>query len=165
VSSEESRSPAEGDTAPDFELETDDGARVRLGDLRGRAIVLFFYPKDGTPGCTLEACEFRDGFGRFEAEGALVFGVSPDSVSSHARFRSKHDLNFPLLADTDHEVAERYGVWKEKSMYGKKFWGVERSTFLIDEEGRIVRVWRRVRPRGHAEEVAQALSADGPRSS
>lgn len=165
MSSEESRSPAEGDIAPDFDLETDDGSRVRLGDLLGQRIILFFYPKDNTPGCTLEACEFRDNLGRFEGEGAQVFGISPDPVSSHARFKSKHDLNFPLLADTDHAVAERYGVWKEKSMYGRKFWGVERTTFLIDEKGTIVRVWRRVRPRGHAGEVAEALVADGPRAS
>lgn len=155
----------EGDSAPDFDLETDDGSRIRLGDLRGRTIVLFFYPRDDTPGCTIEACEFRDGLGRFDDGGALVLGISPDPVASHARFRSKHDLNFPLLADTDHEVAERYGVWKEKSMYGKKFWGVERSTFLIDEEGTIVRVWRRVRPRGHAGKVAEALPTDAPLSS
>jgi peroxiredoxin Q/BCP len=148
----------EGDAAPDFELPSDDGTSVRLRDLRSRKVVLFFYPKDDTPGCTIEVCEFRDESGRFEAEDAVVLGVSPDPVPRHAKFKNKHDLNFPLLADEDHAVAEAYGVWKEKSMYGRIYWGIERSTFLIDEEGSIVKAWRRVRPKGHAQEVATALS-------
>jgi len=148
----------EGDPAPDFTLPTGDGSRVTLSELRGRPVVLYFYPKDDTPGCTTEACQFRDAMPRFEAEDAVVLGVSPDGPESHRKFAEKYDLDFPLLADEDHEVAEAYGVWKEKKMFGNTFWGVERSTFLVDEEGRIRRAWRRVRPDGHAEEVARELS-------
>ncbi len=148
-----------GDTAPEFNLPSDDGSRIRLGDLRGRKVVLFFYPKDNTSGCTTEACEFRDASDRFEVEGAVVLGVSPDPITAHVKFKRRYDLNFPLLADVDHAVAEAYGVWKEKSMYGRTFWGVERSTFLIGEEGAIVEDWRRVRPKGHAEAVALELSS------
>lgn len=147
----------EGDLAPEFTLPSDDGSTISLSDLRGKKVILYFYPKDDTSGCTTEACEFRDALPRFEEEGAVVLGVSPDSVSSHVKFKEKYDLNFPLLADEDHEVAEAYGVWKEKSMYGRKYWGVERSTFLIDEEGKIRSAWRKVRPKGHAEKVAEAL--------
>jgi thioredoxin-dependent peroxiredoxin len=148
----------EGDQAPEFRLQADDGTTVSLADLRGRRVVLYFYPKDDTSGCTKEACEFRDALPRIEEAGAVVLGVSPDPVESHRKFKEKYDLNFPLLADEDHRVAEAYGVWKEKSMYGRKFWGVERSTFLIDGEGRVERAWRRVRPGGHAEEVTGLLS-------
>lgn len=148
----------EGDRAPSFDLAADDGSRVRLDDLRGRRVVLYFYPKDDTSGCTVEACEFRDALPRIDAADAVVLGISPDSVSSHVKFKSKYDLNFPLLADEDHAVAEAYDVWKEKSMYGRTYWGVERSTFLIDEGGRVGKVWRRVRPAGHAEEVTAALT-------
>jgi len=147
----------EGDAAPDFELPADDGSTISLAGLRGRKVVLYFYPKDDTSGCTTEACEFRDALPRFEEDGAVILGVSPDSVASHRKFKEKYDLNFLLLADEAHEVAEAYGVWKEKSMFGNKYWGVERSTFLIDEEGRVQRAWRRVRPKGHAEKVAEAL--------
>ena len=147
----------EGDPAPAFDLPSDDGPEVCLVDLRGKKVVLFFYPKDNTSGCTTEACEFRDEIHRFEAGNAVVLGVSPDPVASHRKFRSKYELNFPLLVDHDHVVVEAYGVWKEKSMYGRTYWGVERSTFLIDEGGTIARVWRKVRPRGHAETVAEAL--------
>ena len=147
----------EGDAAPDFELPADDGSTISLAGLRGRKVVLYFYPKDDTSGCTTEACEFRDALPRFEEDGAVILGVSPDSVASHRKFKEKYDLNFLLLADKAHEVAEAYGVWKEKSMFGNKYWGVERSTFLIDEEGRVQRAWRRVRPKGHAEKVAEAL--------
>jgi len=147
----------EGAQAPEFDLPADDGSRVRLADLRGRKVVLYFYPKDDTSGCTTQACEFRDSLDRIDEAGAVVLGVSPDPVSSHVRFKEKHDLNFPLLADVDHGVAEAYGVWKEKSMYGRKYWGIERSTFLIDEEGRILKAWRKVRPKGHAAEVQGAL--------
>ncbi|NIP57670.1 MAG: thioredoxin-dependent thiol peroxidase [Gemmatimonadetes bacterium] len=149
----------EGDRAPGFTLPSDDGPEVSLEDLRGRRVVLYFYPKDDTPGCTTEACEFRDAMPRFEERGAVVLGVSPDGVESHRKFKEKHDLDFPLLADEDHEVAEAYGVWKEKSMYGRTFWGVERSTFLIDDDGRIERVWRKVRAKGHAAAVAEAVEA------
>lgn len=150
----------DGDAAPTFDLPADDGSRVRLEDLRGRRVVLYFYPKDDTSGCTKEACEFRDTLPRIDSSNAVVLGVSPDSVSSHVKFKSKYDLNFPLLADEDHAVAEAYGVWKEKSMYGRTYWGVERSTFLIDEDGSVARVWRRVHPVGHAEEVMTALASD-----
>ncbi len=150
--------PQEGDRAPDFTLPSDEEGEVSLSELRGRKVVLYFYPKDDTSGCTVEACEFRDTLPRFEQADAVVLGVSPDPVSSHRKFRDKHDLNFPLLADEDHQVAGAYGVWKEKSMYGRKYRGVERSTFLIDEEGRIEKAWRRVRPEGHAEEVAEEVA-------
>jgi thioredoxin-dependent peroxiredoxin len=147
----------EGKLAPDFELPADDGSTVRLSEFRGSTVVLYFYPKDDTPGCTSQACDFRDNLGRIHSQDAAVLGVSPDSVESHRKFKEKHDLNFPLLADEDHEVAEAYGVWKEKSMYGRKFWGVERSTFLIDPEGRVRKLWRRVKPKGHVEAVAEVL--------
>ncbi len=148
----------EGDRAPDFALPGDHGSVVRLSDLRGRPVILYFYPKDDTSGCTVEACEFRDAMPRFESLDAAVFGISPDPVESHKRFSGKFELNFPLLADEDRAVAEAYGVWREKSMYGKKYMGIERSTFLIDDEGVIRRAWRKVTPRGHAAEVATALS-------
>ena len=151
--------PDTGDRAPDFSLEADNGKDVRLSDLRGRKVVLYFYPKDDTSGCTTEACEFRDLIPRFTSGDALVYGVSPDSVASHERFKSKYDLNFPLLADEGHVVAEAYGVWKEKSMYGRKYWGVERTTFLLDEDGTVEHVWRRVKPKGHAEAVAERTLA------
>jgi thioredoxin-dependent peroxiredoxin len=149
----------EGDLAPSFTLPADDGGDISLEDLRGKAVVLYFYPKDDTSGCTTEACEFRDALPRIEEDGAVVLGVSPDPVASHKKFKEKYDLNFPLLADEDHAVAEAYGVWKEKSMYGRKYWGVERSTFLIDPEGKVKKAWRRVKPKGHAEAVAAELSA------
>ena len=148
----------EGDQAPGFTLPSDDGSSVSLEDFRGKKVVLYFYPKDDTPGCTTEACEFRDLGPRFEEHDAVVLGVSPDPVASHEKFKDKYDLDFPLLADEDHQVAESYGVWKEKSMYGRTYWGVERSTFLIDEDGTVTRAWRRVRPEGHAEAVAAELS-------
>lgn len=149
--------PAEGEEAPTFTLPSDGGESVSLDDFRGRKVVLYFYPKDDTPGCTKEACQFQERAPRFDELDTVVLGVSPDSVESHRKFREKYDLEFPLLADVDHEVAEAYGVWKEKSMFGNTFWGVERTTFLIDEEGRIERVWRRVQADGHAEEVAEAV--------
>lgn len=149
----------EGDLAPNFTLPADDEGDVSLEDLRGKSVILYFYPKDDTSGCTTEACEFRDTLSRIERDGAVVLGVSPDPVASHKKFKDKYDLNFPLLADEDHAVAEAYGVWKEKSMYGRKYWGVERTTFLIDPEGNVEKVWRRVKPKGHAEAVAAELNA------
>jgi thioredoxin-dependent peroxiredoxin len=147
----------EGFSAPDFELPADDGSTVRLSDLLGRKVVLFFYPRADTPGCTIEACEFRDRVENFEANGAVVLGISPDPVQAVRKFREKHGLTFRLLADEDHQVAERYGVWGEKSMYGKKYWGVDRTTFVIDEEGKIARVFEKVKPQGHAEAVLAQL--------
>ncbi len=148
-----------GDQAPDFTLPADDGSQVSLRDYRGTKVVLYFYPKDNTSGCTTQACDLRDAHPAIDARGAVVLGVSPDPLSSHEKFRDKYDLNFPLLSDEDHAVSEAYGVWKEKSMYGKKYWGVERSTFILDEDGVIQEAWRRVRPKGHAEKVQEALEA------
>ncbi|HEU0305014.1 MAG TPA: thioredoxin-dependent thiol peroxidase [Gaiellaceae bacterium] len=148
----------EGKPAPDFELESDAGESIRLSSLLGKRVVLYFYPKDDTPGCTLQACEIRDAWGEFEAAGATVLGVSPDSASSHEKFREKYGLPFTLLADPDHEVADQYGVWVEKSMAGKTYMGVERSTFLIDAEGNVARVMRRVKPDEHAQDVLAALA-------
>jgi thioredoxin-dependent peroxiredoxin len=147
----------EGDAAPDFSLPADDGSTVRLSDLRGSKVILYFYPKDDTSGCTRQACDLRDNLPQIEAEGAVVLGVSPDPVDSHEKFRDKYDLNFPLLADEDHQVCEAYGVWKEKQMFGNRYMGVERSTFVIDEEGKLSTIWRRVRPKGHAEKVLSEL--------
>ena len=149
--------PAVGDVAPDFTLPTDEGAALTLSSLRGRPVVLYFYPKDDTSGCTAQACEFRDAFPRFTGGDAVILGVSPDSVKSHARFRAKYDLPFTLLADEAHAVAERYGVWAEKSMYGRTYWGNLRTTFVVDRDGRIAHVFERVKPAGHAAEVAAAL--------
>ena len=147
----------EGLPAPDFELATDVGERVRLSELRGRPVVLYFYPADDTPGCTRQACEIRDEWSRFRERGAVVLGVSPDDESSHARFRDKYSLPFTLLADPEHEVAEEYGVWVERNRYGRKSMGIERSTFVIDEDGKVARILRRVKPEGHAERVPEAL--------
>ncbi len=149
----------EGGPAPDFALTDGQGRTVRLSDFRGSTVVLYFYPKDDTPGCTTEACEFRDDYARFRQSNVAVLGVSPDTAASHARFTAKYALPFPLLADPDHAVAEAYGVWKEKSAYGKTFWGIERTTVLIDPSGHIQRIFRRVRPAGHSAEVQAALAA------
>lgn len=151
--------PQAGDAAPQFSLPSDEGKKIALKELRGRPVVLYFYPKDDTSGCTTEACEFRDHWSDVEAAGAVVLGVSPDPVESHAKFRKKFDLPFPLLADTDHSVAEAYGVWGEKSMYGRKYEGVHRTTFLIGPDGRITHVFEKVKPAGHAAEVLAALAA------
>lgn len=153
--------PAVGDVAPDVELLTDANAPLTLAALRGRPVVLYFYPKDDTSGCTVEACEFRDAFPRFRTGDAVVLGVSPDSVRSHVKFKTKFALPFALLADTEHRMAEAYGVWKEKRMYGRTYMGVERTTFLIDRDGRIARVWAKVKPEGHAAEVGAALAELG----
>jgi thioredoxin-dependent peroxiredoxin len=148
----------EGAPAPDFELGADDGGRVRLSDLRGQPVVLYFYPKDDTPGCTAQACEIRDEYAEFRERGAVVLGVSPDDEASHARFKSKHGLPFALLADPDHKVAEQYGVWGEREYRGKKYMGINRSTFVIDPGGQVAKALYGVKPQGHAEKVLAALS-------
>jgi len=150
---------ADGHKAPDFTLPDETGAKVQLSKLKGRPIVLYFYPKDDTSGCTLEAKNFSCLADAFEAAGALVIGVSPDSSASHGKFKAKHDLSVRLLADEEKKVAEAYGVWVEKSMYGRKYMGVERSTFLIDKAGKLVKSWRKVKVPGHAEEVLAAVKA------
>lgn len=146
-----------GAKAPPFALPSDSGETVRLADLKGKKVVLYFYPKDDTSGCTVEACEFRDQWSAVRKAGAVVLGVSPDGVASHLKFKKKFSLPFPLLADEDHAVAERYGVWGEKSMYGRKYFGIKRTTFVIDEEGRILKVFEKVKPKGHAAEVLGAV--------
>jgi peroxiredoxin Q/BCP len=147
----------EGKPAPDFELASDSGERVRLSELRGRPVVLYFYPKDDTPGCTTQACGFRDAYGEFEERGVTILGVSPDSEGSHVRFKEKYGLPFTLLADTEHEVAEQYGVWVEKNTYGKKSMGIKRSTFVIDAEGNVAKAMLGVSPEGHTDDVLEAL--------
>jgi peroxiredoxin Q/BCP len=147
----------EGDQAPDFELTAGDGSTVRLKDLRGRKVVLYFYPKDDTPGCTTEACAFRDASEQYAARGAAVFGVSGDNTKSHKKFATKYELNFPLLSDPDHAVATAYGSFGPKKFMGREYVGVLRNTFLIDEEGRVARVWEGVKPLGHAEDVLAAI--------
>jgi peroxiredoxin Q/BCP len=146
-----------GSRAPDFTLTSDDGSTVTLSALRGKKVVLYFYPKDDTPGCTTQACDLRDAMPTFQDLDAVVLGVSPDPVASHRKFRDKFGLNYPLLADEDHRVAEAYGVWKEKKMYGRTSMGIERSTFLIDEDGKIREAWRKVSPKGHADLLQEAL--------
>jgi peroxiredoxin Q/BCP len=147
-----------GQPAPEFALKDGSGNTVRLSDLRGKKVVLYFYPKDMTPGCTQEACDLRDRHDRLQAAGAVVLGVSPDSEKSHQKFAAKYELPFPLLADPDNTAASAYGVWKEKSMYGRTYMGIERSTFLIDEEGKIARIWPKVKVNGHADEILAALA-------
>lgn len=149
----------EGHEAPDFELTSDAGEQVRLSQFRGKPVVLYFYPRDDTPGCTAQACGIRDSYEDFEQRGAVVLGVSPDEESSHVKFKQKYGLPFTLLADPDHDVAEKYGVWGERKYMGKTYMGVERSTFLIDEDGRIAKVMRRVKPDTHASQVLEALAA------
>jgi thioredoxin-dependent peroxiredoxin len=150
--------PEAGQAAPDFTLPSDQGGDVSLRGLRGQKVVLYFYPKDDTSGCTTQACEFRDRWADVQAAGAVVLGVSPDGIRSHGKFRAKFDLPFPLLADEDHSVAEAYGVWGEKSMYGRTYEGILRTTFLIDRKGRVARVFEKVKPAGHAAEVLEALA-------
>lgn len=146
-----------GKKAPAFTLTADDGEKVRLADLKGSPVVLYFYPKDDTPGCTKEACAFRDQQKALKKLGAHVFGVSPDDVASHEKFRDKYKLNFPLLADPNHKVAEKYGAWREKNMYGKKSMGIQRSTYVIDADGKVAKLWKRVKVDGHDEQVLEAL--------
>ena len=147
----------EGKPAPDFELQSDTGETVRLSDFRGRPVVLYFYPKDDTPGCTTEACEFRDAYDVFRERGAEILGVSPDDVRSHEKFKTKYELPFTLLADPDHSTAEAYDVWGERSFAGKKYMGINRSTFVIDKDGKVARAMIGIKPAGHAEDVLTAL--------
>ena len=147
----------EGPKPPAFTLTADDGSKVRLSQLTGAPVVLYFYPKDDTPGCTKEACAFRDRSKELKKLGATVLGVSPDDTKSHGKFRDKFKLNFPLLSDTDHEVAEKYGAWREKNMYGMKSVGIQGSTFLIDSSGRVAEVWKSVKVDGHDDQVIAAL--------
>ena len=151
--------PQAGAMAPDFTLETDAGTPLTLSALRGQPVVLFFYPKDDTSGCTVESCEFRDLLPRFTGVHARVLGISPDPVKSHVKFRDKFGLNYPLLADVDKTVSEAYGVWQQKSMWGRKYMGVVRTTFVIGRDGRIARGFEGVKPEGHAAEVAEAVAA------
>ena len=153
------REPAEGDAAPDFDLPADGGRRVSLESLRGRKLVLYFYPKDDTSGCTREALDFTGLKPEFAAAGVEVLGVSPDSPASHDRFKAKHGLDFMLASDPDKTALDAYGVWTEKSLYGRKYMGVERSTFLIGPDGRIARIWRKVKVPGHAAAVLEAARA------
>jgi len=147
----------EGKPAPDFELQSDSGETVKLSNLRGRPVVLYFYPKDDTPGCTTEACEFRDAYDVFRERGAEVLGVSPDDVASHEKFKNKYELPFTLLADPGHAVAEDYGVWGEKKFAGKTYLGINRSTFIIDADGNVARAMRGIKPAGHAASVLDSL--------
>jgi thioredoxin-dependent peroxiredoxin len=149
----------EGKPAPDFELTSDSGESVKLSDLRGKQVVLYFYPKDDTPGCTTQACGIRDVYGEFEREGAVVLGVSPDDEKSHVKFKDKYRLPFTLLADPEHKVAEDYGVWGEKKYMGRTYMGIERSTFVIDGDGSVKRVMRKVKPDTHADDVLATLRA------
>lgn len=148
---------APGDKAPDFKLEGDDGKTHTLKEFFGKTLILYFYPKDNTPGCTVEACDFRDQAAAYKKKKALVVGVSPDSIASHGKFRDKHGLNFLLLADPDHAVAEKYGAWGDKVLYGRKFKGIIRSTFVIDEKGKIASAQYKVSPKGHAGAILETL--------
>jgi len=147
----------EGQPAPDFELSSDTGEPVKLSELRGKPVVLYFYPKDDTPGCTAQACGIRDAYDDFREKRAVVLGVSPDDEASHVKFKQKYKLPFTLLADPEHRVAEEYGVWKERNMYGKKSMGIERSTFVIDADGNVAKALRRVKPDEHAAQVLETL--------
>jgi thioredoxin-dependent peroxiredoxin len=149
----------EGAPAPDFALQGDSGETVKLSDLRGKQVVLYFYPKDDTPGCTTQACGIRDVYGEFEREGAVVLGVSPDGEQSHVKFKKKFELPFTLLADPDHAVAEEYGVWGEKKYMGRAYLGIDRSTFVIGEDGTVKKVLRKVKPATHADDVLAVLRA------
>jgi peroxiredoxin Q/BCP len=149
-----------GKKAPAFSLKDQDGKMHRLSDYEGRPVVLYFYPKDDTPGCTKEACAFRDNLPKFKSDKAVVLGVSVLDEASKAKFAEKYDLNFPLLADADHEVADRYGAWQERSLYGRKFMGVARTTYLIGRDGKVVRRWDKVKVDGHAEEVVEAVGSE-----
>jgi thioredoxin-dependent peroxiredoxin len=146
-----------GDTAPAFTLPSDGGGTVSLSDFKGRKVVLYFYPKDDTPGCTAESCDFRDNFKNFSSLNTVIIGISRDSIKHHDKFKAKYGLNFPLVSDEKGEICQAYGVWTQKSTYGKKYMGIERSTFLIHENGKIAALWRKVKVDGHAEEVQKAV--------
>ncbi|KAB2328517.1 thioredoxin-dependent thiol peroxidase [Cytobacillus depressus] len=146
-----------GELAPDFTLKASNGDEIKLSDFRGRNIVLYFYPKDMTPGCTTQACDFRDQYSHFSDLNAVILGVSPDPISRHEKFIEKYDLPFILLADEEHKAAEAYDVWKLKKMFGKEYMGIERSTFIIDKEGKLVKEWRKVKVKGHVEEALQFI--------
>jgi len=150
---------SEGEPAPDFSATTDSGERVSLSDFRGKPVVLYFYPKDDTPGCTAQAQGIRDAYAEFERAGAVVLGVSPDDEASHVKFKEKYGLPFTLLADPEHEIAERYGTWGEKQYEGKTYWGVSRTTFLIAPDGTVTKVMHEVKPDTHADDVLAALAA------
>ncbi len=145
-----------GNKAPSFTLPTDGDGKITLSDFKGEKVILYFYPKDDTSGCTAESCDFRDNLRKFKNLGVQIIGISKDSVASHDKFKAKYDLNFPLASDEDCKICDRYGVWKEKSMYGKKYMGIERSTFLIDEDGKIAQIWRKVKVTGHVDDVKEA---------
>ncbi|MEL6108886.1 MAG: thioredoxin-dependent thiol peroxidase [Planctomycetota bacterium] len=146
-----------GDKAPAFTLADDEGNKVKLSELKGSPVVLYFYPRDDTPGCTKEACAFRDRYEEILETGAQIFGVSADSAESHAKFRAKYELPFPLLVDEKHAMLEKYGAWREKNMYGKKSMGIQRSTYLIDAAGKVAKVWKRVKVDGHDQQVIDAI--------
>src|SRR4029078_12457421 len=150
-----------GDKAPKFTLNDGDGNKIKLSDFKGKKVVLYFYPKDLTPGCTIEACAFRDDFGAIKKLGAVVLGVSADTEKTHQKFTAKPSLNFPLVADVNHEMSEKYGAWQEKSMYGRKYWGIARITYIIDENGKIAKVWPKVKASGHSQEVIEAIKSMG----
>jgi len=154
---EKSSVPEEGKKAPAFSLKAGSGETVKLSDLEGKPVVVYFYPKDDTPGCTIEAKGFQEHLGEFERAGAAVVGISPDGTESHCKFADKYGLTFTLLTDEDHEVAQEYGVWVEKSQQGRTYWGVQRATFLVDQAGKIAKAWPKVKPEGHAEEVLEAI--------
>jgi peroxiredoxin Q/BCP len=149
--------PKIGTTAPDFEIETDSGEKIRLSDLKGKRVVLYFYPRANTPGCTTQACGFRDDFELYEVKDAVILGVSPDTIRKQANFKKKNDLPFPLLADVDHKIAELFGVWQLKKFMGREFMGVVRTTFIIDKDGKISHVFEGVKPAAHSEEVLEVL--------
>jgi len=148
---------AVGDAAPDFTLPTDEGKSITLSAQLGKKVIVYFYPKDATPGCTTEACSFRDKKRNFDQKDTVIIGISKDSIKSHKQFKEKEQLNFTLASDETGEVCEAYGVWGEKSMYGKKYFGIERSTFLINEKGKIAKIWRNVKVPGHIEEILNSL--------
>jgi peroxiredoxin Q/BCP len=147
-----------GDKAPAINLKDTDGRTVKLSDFKGKNVVLYFYPKDLTPGCTKEACGFQEDLNKLEKKGAAIVGVSTDDAASHKRFREKYDLDFTLLCDTDHKLADAYGVWQEKNMYGKKFWGIKRMTFIIDRNGKIAHIFKKVNTDEHSKEVLEVLN-------
>lgn len=150
-----------GTKSPAFTLQDQDGNTVKLSDLAGNPVVLYFYPRDNTPGCTKEACAFRDRYGEIQATGAQLLGISPDTAESHVEFRDKFELPFPLLVDTDHAMSEQYGAWREKNMYGKKSMGIQRCTYVLDAEGNVVKVFKRVRVEGHDQQVLDVLAKLG----